>query len=97
MRCNLVLLFTIVSFVAFSQAPTQINYQGLLWNSSGVPITNRTIGLRFQLHQGSLGGPVVFTEIQNGPGSGNLGLINTRGVLIDPGGWDGKLIIQEQF
>jgi hypothetical protein len=78
MKCKILLLFVLISWSAFSQAPALINYQGMLRNSVGVPLANRTVGLRFDIRQGAPGGSVVFSETQNGVNTGPLGLINTQ-------------------
>ncbi|MHB8261550.1 MAG: beta strand repeat-containing protein [Bacteroidia bacterium] len=52
-------------WVAVAQAPQGINYQGVARNNLGAAISNTGISVQFQLHQGSAGGAVIFTETQS--------------------------------
>ena len=59
----LAIVFTITT--ANAQAPQAIPYQAAARNSSGVIITNKTIALRFTLHDASTTGTIVYQEKQN--------------------------------
>ncbi len=58
------LLFFVKSILA--QSPQQISYQGVARNASGILLSNTTIAVKFDIHQGSAAGSVVFTEQQQG-------------------------------
>jgi hypothetical protein len=78
MKFRFLLLLLVTSLGAAAQAPGLINYQGLLRNSSGVPLANRTLALRFELRSGSPTGNIIFSEQQTGLSTGPLGLFNTQ-------------------
>ena len=62
---NLIALVCFLLFAAFvsAQAPQGVNYQAVVRNASGQPLPNGTnVSVRFQIHDGSLVGPVVFQE-----------------------------------
>ncbi|MES2567058.1 MAG: hypothetical protein V4565_09350 [Bacteroidota bacterium] len=62
------LLFTfLISFtiVSYGQAPQEISYQGVARNVSGSLLSNQNIGIKLDLHMGSSGGAVVFSESHN--------------------------------
>jgi hypothetical protein len=48
-----------------AQVPQKMNYQAVVRNSSGQPLAGGTsVSVRFQIHDGSAAGPVVFQENQ---------------------------------
>lgn len=49
-----------------SQSPQQISYQGVARNTSGAILSNTTIAVKFDIHQGSALGSVVFSEQHQG-------------------------------
>ncbi len=55
-------LLTSISLISFAQAPQEISYQGVARNVSGSLLANQNIGIKLDLHQGSSGGAVVFSE-----------------------------------
>lgn len=55
-----ILLFP--GLLVVGQVPQKINYQGVARNSSGTIMSNRTIGLRFSIHETSAAGPEIFVE-----------------------------------
>ena len=74
------LLFTLligITSLAYSQAPQQISYQGVARNASGTVLANQPIGIRFDIHQGSASGAVVFTETHTGVSTNGFGLFTT--------------------
>lgn len=79
------LLASIVFISVYGQAPQEINYQGVARNSGGTLLSNQNIGIKLDLHQGSAGGTVVFSEAHNKTtnvfGLFNLGIgsVNTSG------------------
>jgi len=92
---NLLLLFfcTVFIFKTNAQAPFQFNFQGVAKNSLSSPISNKTIGLRFTIHDLNEFGTIeyiekreattdvngVFNVIIGGPGSiSKSGIINNQ-------------------
>ncbi len=63
------LFFTLLASIVFismhGQVPQEINYQGVARNSSGTLLSNQNIGIKLDLHQGSAGGTIVFSEAHN--------------------------------
>jgi hypothetical protein len=53
-----------LSLAGLAQSPDRINYQGVARSADGTPVSGQ-LGLKFELRQGSLQGPVVFTETQS--------------------------------
>ena len=45
-----------------AQAPQQLNYQAVVRNAAGQPVTSGNISVLFQIHDGSATGAVVFQE-----------------------------------
>ncbi|MBL7931962.1 MAG: hypothetical protein JNL60_08670, partial [Bacteroidia bacterium] len=74
MKHIVTLLLACLGFVAYSQSPQRINYQGAARNGQGQPLANKTIKIRFELIQNSA---TVFTEDQS-LSTNNLGLFTTR-------------------
>lgn len=60
------MFFLSISLLISAQAPTQISYQGVARNSSGTVISNQQIAIKFDIHQGSASGTIVFTEQHTG-------------------------------
>ncbi|MCB0810990.1 MAG: hypothetical protein KDB96_17060, partial [Flavobacteriales bacterium] len=59
------LLSVAAIFVAVSinaQTPEAFNYQGVARDAGGDALANTTVGVRFQLHQGTAVGTVVYSE-----------------------------------
>jgi len=53
----------IITLCAFTQVPQQMNYQAVVRNASGVPLAaGSTVSIRFQIHDVTPSGTVVFTE-----------------------------------
>src|ERR1043165_3463194 len=78
MRSVLSTLFLALVAIAGAQSPDLINYQGVVRNSAGVPLANRTISLRFELKQGSPTGTVAFQEVHSPVTTNLLGLLNVQ-------------------
>ena len=55
-------LLTSISLFSFAQAPQEISYQGVARSSSGTVLPNQNIGIKLDLHQGSVAGSIVFSE-----------------------------------
>jgi hypothetical protein len=47
---------------SMAQSPQLMNYQAVVRNTQGQPVQNKTVNLQFQIHDGTIGGNVVFTE-----------------------------------
>jgi hypothetical protein len=60
----------------YAQAPASIKYQGVARNSTGAPIANGTVTVKFDIHSGSASGPVVWTETHTGVTTNQFGLFN---------------------
>lgn len=54
-----------LSIFSYAQVPQEISYQGVARNASGSLLSNQNIGIKLDLHQGSAGGAVVFSETHN--------------------------------
>lgn len=61
---RLLMLILAVSFIlpTFAQVPQKMNYQAVARNSSGTPITNHLIGIKFTVREASASGPDIFAE-----------------------------------
>ena len=69
--------FVCLSFIAFSQAPTLVNYQGVARDASGNILANQAIGLQIDIRQGTPTGIIVFEETHAVNTSG-FGLFNIQ-------------------
>lgn len=56
------LAFLLMSFNLFAQTPQSFNYQAVIRNSSGEPITNQNVGIQISILQGSSTGTPVYIE-----------------------------------
>ncbi len=85
MKNFLTLLFCSFIFLSQAQVPQSISYQGVARDAAGTVLINQAIAVKFDLHQGSTGGAVVFNEIHNvntnsfGLFSLMIGSVNTTG------------------
>ncbi len=61
MKTIYTLVFFVFALAGFSQAPHNINYQGVARNSLQQPLANKLLGLKFQIFEAS-GTTPVFTE-----------------------------------
>ena len=58
-----VLIILFATHAAMAQAPQQINYQAVARNNFGQPLqANTAVGIKFQIHDLTDTGAVVFTE-----------------------------------
>lgn len=83
MKKTILILFVLFGIKSFSQSPYLINYQGVARNIAGTPIINQTIGIKFELLQGSASGSVAYTEQQT-VNTNSLGLFNTQIGAVNP-------------
>jgi len=75
MKKLLLIAGIITSFLAYGQAPNQINYQGVARNSVGNVLPNRKIALRLSIHDESASGTVLYKETRTIT-TNNFGLFN---------------------
>ncbi|MBL7894048.1 MAG: hypothetical protein JNK50_02055 [Bacteroidia bacterium] len=61
MRYYILITFVFISFLVKSQAPQSINYQAIARDAGGNIVTT-SIGIKFQIYQGSVGGTLVYEE-----------------------------------
>lgn len=74
-----------VSAAAFAQAPTQVKYQGVARDASGVPIANGTLTtVQFDIHDGSPTGTIVYTETHTGVTTNAYGLFSINLGSVNP-------------
>ena len=84
----LLLLCTVV----FAQAPQLLNYQAVVRNASGQPVTSGNVKLRFTIHDGTSTGPTVFAEVQTvvpnqfGLVTASVGAVNNNLATVNWGG-----------
>jgi len=74
----IVLLFVSAFAVTAQTPPQKLNYQSVVRDASGTPLTTGTpVSLRFSIHDLTIGGTVVFTETQNTT-TNQFGLVNLQ-------------------
>ncbi len=60
---SLQVIFLLFHQVVMSQLPQQLNYQAVVRNASGNPLSNgNVVGLQFQIHDSTANGPVIYHE-----------------------------------
>jgi uncharacterized protein (TIGR02145 family) len=77
---HLFTLFTLtlaLSSLLNAQAPQRLSYQAVARDASGQPLANTTATLRFKIHDLTLNGEVIWTEVQTVNTNAN-GLFNTQ-------------------
>ena len=57
-----VLVFQLLSSTIFAQAPQKMSYQAVIRDASRALVTNKTIGMRIRIAQGTPSGSIVYTE-----------------------------------
>ncbi|ALO15016.1 hypothetical protein L21SP5_01366 [Salinivirga cyanobacteriivorans] len=79
---SFIVLTLIASFVTIrAQSPEFFNYQSVVRDGDGNPITNQTIGLQLKIHESNSNGTVIFSETHT-VSTNEFGLLN---VLIGNG------------
>ena len=63
-KSTLLLGFLAASFAVKAQAPQEINYQAIVRNAAGQPVTSGVVSVRFTIHDITAAGTVVFQETQ---------------------------------
>lgn len=94
MKKNVLLsvLLLLLAVVSYAQAPQLLNYQAVVRNTSGQPVTSGTVKLRFTIHDGTSGGPTVFQEVQTatpnqfGLVTASIGAVNNNLATVNWGG-----------
>ena len=76
MKTRLIILCLLIFNLGFSQSPQLINYQGVVRDAKGEPIIG-TIGLKFDLLQGSSSGSIIISEQQTGT-TNSFGMFSTQ-------------------
>ena len=61
----LLIIFSLVNGILFSQVPQKMSYQAVIRNSSNQLVANHAVGMRISMLQGSATGAVVYKETQN--------------------------------
>lgn len=74
MRYYLLTAILFLSFLLKSQAPQSINYQAIARDAGGNIVTT-SIGIKFQIFQGSVGGTLVYEEV-NTANPSSAGIFN---------------------
>ena len=59
------LFATLFSLLIYAQSPHQFKYQAVARNSSGAELSNSSISVKVNIHQGVVAGAVLFTETQS--------------------------------
>lgn len=78
MKKHLLLLFIAFSaIISFAQSPQSLPYQAVARDAGGNLIALQPVGLRFTIHDGSAGGPVVYQETQS-TSTSKLGLFSVN-------------------
>ena len=75
MKKLLLIAGIISSFLAYGQAPNQINYQAVARNSVGNVLPNKKIMVRLSIREGSATGTVLYKETRT-IATNNFGLFN---------------------
>lgn len=71
------LVLSVISFLnVFSQAPNGFNYQAVIRNSSGQPVANKSVSLKFTIHEATPTGTIIYQETQS-KSTNAFGLIST--------------------
>lgn len=71
----LILCMTIGIGFAQQGAPQSFNYQGVARDNAGIVIANQSVGIEFNLRQGSATGSIVYSETHS-PTTNDFGLFN---------------------
>src|SRR6056297_528994 len=77
-RFTLFIITLIISItVVYAQTPNSFNYQAVVRNSDGEPITNQSVALKFNIKKGSTSGTVIFSETHS-ISTNDFGLVNVK-------------------
>ena len=89
-----IVLFFILTAILFSEVPNLMNYQGILTDDTGQPVTNGEYEITFKVYNQESGGNPVWSETQNVLTNGGifhvlLGSINAIIVFPSENAWLG--------
>jgi hypothetical protein len=76
-RINTLLVAVFLTIAALAQTPQKISYQSVIRDSGGKLVSNKAIGLRISILQGSVNGTTVYSETQI-PASNANGLVSVE-------------------
>jgi|GEM_PF-5414702 len=62
LRNLIILLLALTPTLALAATPAKINYQGLLTNAGGTPVSNGSYSVTFKIYTDSIGGIALWTE-----------------------------------
>lgn len=74
MKKILFTLFLLLISNMYAQTPQGVNYQAVVKNSAGDPISNTTVALQFIIHENSTTGTALYSEVQS-PTTTDTGLV----------------------
>jgi len=92
---GLLLIFTMVPVATHAAVPQQINYQGLLTNSDGTPVSDGNYEMSFAIYNVPTGGTWLWSEshtVAVTKGIYNV-ILGNSGNELDPGIFDGNLYL----
>jgi len=89
-KISLLFILLACAYLTHAQAPDSINYQAIARNAAGVELSNKTISVKFIIHQGTPTGTIKLIDVHNsvttnvfglfttyiGSGTGNLSTLN---------------------
>jgi len=67
-------VFLLLTVNVFSQAPQGFNYQAVVRDNAGTPLTEQSVGIKISLLQGAVDGTVVYSETHS-PTTNSFGLV----------------------
>ena len=74
-RVFITFIFALLSAALFAQAPEAFKYQAVVRDGSGVVLPSTTVSFRFNIHETSATGTVVYSETHT-PTTNGYGLVN---------------------
>lgn len=78
------LLLLCASTIAFAQAPQQIKYQGVARDAAGAVIANGTITVKFDIHDVTPAGAIIYSETHSGVVTNQFGLFSINIGSVTP-------------
>ncbi len=71
------LVFSISTLIVSAQAPDRFQYQTVVRDNTGQPIANQSVGIRINIHKGSAGGAISYSETHSSV-TNDFGLVNLQ-------------------
>ena len=100
-RSSLFAILMLTSFIMKAQSPQQLNYQAVVRNAQGQPVTTGTVSMRFTIHSDSANGASVFQEVHHASpnqfGLVNLGVGSLSGNLATVNWGSGSKFLQVEL